>query len=146
METIDYFRPTHKWFKYSKENSAQHTENFEKILSKFWTNFKKFFEISQLAYSFEINFPNHYVSGKNFVEASAFTSENSKIKFCGGTCPPCLPPRTAYVHIDPKNIGGMDETPVFADMPGNTTVDQIGQQTVPIVTTGSSLFINLFDL
>ena len=40
------------------------------------------------------------------------------------------------LHINLKNIGGMDETPVFIDMPGNTIVDEIGQQTVPIVTTG----------
>ena len=34
-------------------------KNFEQIL-------KKFFEIFLFAYSFQINFPNHYVSGKSW--------------------------------------------------------------------------------
>ena len=107
-----------------------------------------FYEISRLAYSFQINFPNYFVSGKNFWDARAPLVEDSKKFLRVGMCPPCLPPRTAYVHTDSKNIGRMDETPVFAlcRYAGNSTLDQIGQQIVPIVTTGSFRFINLFNL
>ena len=59
-------------------------ENFEQILMKF-------FEVSLFAYSCQINFPNHYVSGKN-------------ILFWGGTCPP---PKVKTV----KNIWGGGHVP-----------------------------------
>ena len=40
------------------------------------------------------------------------------------------------LDINLKNIWEMDETPVLEDMPENTIVNEISQQTVPIVTTG----------
>ena len=33
-------------------------------------------------------------------------------------------------------IGNMDETPLWMDMPGNTTVERKGTKSVPIRTTG----------
>lgn len=33
-------------------------------------------------------------------------------------------------------IGNMDETPLWLDMPGDTTVTQIGERSVPIHTSG----------
>ena len=35
-----------------------------------------------------------------------------------------------------SNIGNMDETPMYFDMPGNTTVDMVGSKTVSVKTTG----------
>ena len=35
-----------------------------------------------------------------------------------------------------KNIINMDETPMYFDMPGNTTVDKVGSKTVTVKTTG----------
>ena len=55
-------------------------ENFEKIVRNFWTNFEIVLEISLFAYSFQINFPNHYISAKNWWGARA----------------PHAPPQTAY--------------------------------------------------
>ena len=66
-------------------------ENFKKILRKFWRNFE---EIFLFAYSFQINFPNHHVSGKNFWGARApLKVKPVKIFLVGGAC---LSPRTAY--------------------------------------------------
>ena len=33
-------------------------------------------------------------------------------------------------------IGNMDETPLWLDMPGNTTVSRVGENTVSVQTTG----------
>ena len=56
------------WKKLSKffEKLFEILENFEKIWENFEQILKKFFEISLFAYSFQINFSNHYVSGKNW--------------------------------------------------------------------------------
>ena len=35
-----------------------------------------------------------------------------------------------------SHIGNMDETPLWFDMPGDTTVTHTGEQSVPIRTTG----------
>ena len=35
-----------------------------------------------------------------------------------------------------KNIINMDKTPMYFDMPGNTTVDKVGSKTVTVKTTG----------
>ena len=42
-------------------------KNCEKILRNFEQLLKKLFKIFQFAYYFYINFPNHYVSGKNYL-------------------------------------------------------------------------------
>ena len=36
-----------------------------------------------------------------------------------------------------ENIINMDETPMYFDMPGNTTVDKVGSKTVSVKTTGA---------
>ena len=128
MEAIDYFRPTRKWFIYSKEFSAQHSENFKKILRK----------ISRLAYSFQINF--QFLSGK-ILGGTCPLVEDSKIFLRVGMYPHAFP-HGLHMCIQTHRILGewtKHRCLHFADMPGNTTVDQIGQQTVPIV------ILDLFD-
>ena len=39
-------------------------------------------------------------------------------------------------HTPPAAIANMDETAIWADMPGNTTVEKIGATSVPLLTTG----------
>jgi hypothetical protein len=39
-------------------------------------------------------------------------------------------------NINDANIGNMDETAVWVDMPGNYTVEMVGRKSVPIKTTG----------
>ena len=39
-------------------------------------------------------------------------------------------------HISQHCIGNMDETAIWADMPGNSTIDVRGSKSVPIITTG----------
>ena len=38
--------------------------------------------------------------------------------------------------LPPAAIANMDETAIWADMPGNTTVEKIGATSVPLLTTG----------
>ena len=38
--------------------------------------------------------------------------------------------------LPPAAIANMDETAIWADMPGNTTVEKIGATCVPLLTTG----------
>lgn len=47
----------------------------------------------------------------------------------------CMKMRIRH-NFDLSNIGNMDETAVWADMPGNRTVDSKGVRTVPVLTTG----------
>ena len=39
-------------------------------------------------------------------------------------------------NFDLQQIGNMDETPMFFDLPGNRTIDSIGKKTIQIRTTG----------
>ena len=39
-------------------------------------------------------------------------------------------------HIPQHCIGNMDDTAIWADMPGNSTIDVRGSKSVPIITTG----------
>ena len=39
-------------------------------------------------------------------------------------------------NFHPLMIANMDDTPIWADMPGTTTIEQRGTCTVPIKTTG----------
>ena len=40
------------------------------------------------------------------------------------------------LHLHPSDIGNMDETAIWADMPGQSTVEVRGARHVPILTTG----------
>ena len=43
-------------------------------------------------------------------------------------------------QIQRSSIGNMDETAIWADMPGNTSIDSRGVKSVPILTTGNEKY------
>ena len=85
------------WKKLSKffEKLFEILENFEKIWENFEQILKKFFEISLFAYSFQINFSNHYVSGKNWGGGCVCVPPKiQQVKFWGAAPLPPPPPPT----------------------------------------------------
>ena len=91
------------WFVGKIKKVLQNLYEILEIFWKFWETFEqilnKFFEMFLFAYSFQINFPNHYVSGKNFGKARAPgppmvtnpVGGGGQRKNLGGNCP--LAPR-----------------------------------------------------
>ena len=61
-------------------------------------------KFSYLLILFKNNFPNHYVSGKNFWGPYPPPPQVEPIKFCGGTCPPPLPPTDRLWIQDEQNF------------------------------------------